>query len=76
MSLSAGTARLDQQLASPVITTERRPHDSYRHDITSMFAAFDIADGTVISELHRRHRTIEFKKFLVTIDNHSFLCTD
>lgn len=27
-----------------------------------------IADGTVISELHRRHRAIEFKKFLTRID--------
>ncbi|MFD7046114.1 hypothetical protein, partial [Rhodococcus jostii] len=26
--------------------------------------AFNIADGTVISELHRRHRAVEFKKFL------------
>lgn len=28
----------------------------------------DIADGTVISELHGQHRTVEFKKFLITID--------
>ena len=27
-----------------------------------------IADGTVISALHRRHRAVEFKKFLVAID--------
>ncbi len=47
---------------------ERRTHDHYRHGITSLFAAFNIADGSVISELHRRHRAIEFKKFLVTID--------
>jgi len=33
-----------------------------------LFAAFDTADGTVISSLHRRHRTIEFKKFLTKID--------
>ena len=44
---------------------ERRTHDYYRHGITSLFAAFNIADGTVISRLHRRHRAIEFKKFLV-----------
>ena len=30
-------------------------------------AAFN-ADGTVISSLHRRHRSIEFKKFLTKID--------
>ncbi|MER5891153.1 IS630 family transposase [Streptomyces sp. NPDC001941] len=47
---------------------ERRTHDYYRHGITSLFAAFNIADGTVIGELHRRHRAIEFKKFLITID--------
>jgi transposase len=47
---------------------ERRTHGYARHGITSLFAAFNIADGTVISELHRRHRAIEFRKFLVTMD--------
>ena len=47
---------------------ERRTHDYVRNGITSLFAAFNIADGTVISELHRRHRAIEFKKFLTAID--------
>ncbi|MFE5588652.1 IS630 family transposase, partial [Kitasatospora sp. NPDC056531] len=47
---------------------ERRTHDYLRHGITSLFAAFNIADGTVIGELHRRHRAVEFKKFLTTID--------
>lgn len=47
---------------------ERRTHDYVRNGITSLFAAFNIADGTVISELHRQHRAIEFKKFLITID--------
>jgi transposase len=47
---------------------ERRSHDYYRHGITSLFAAFNIADGTVISELHRQHRAAEFKKFLIAID--------
>src|SRR5215208_6589477 len=49
-------------------TPERRTHDYLRHGITTLFAAFNIADGTVISQLHRRHRAVEFKKFLVTID--------
>jgi transposase len=48
---------------------ERRTHDYVRHGVTSLFAAFNTADGTVISSLHRRHRTIEFKKFLTKIDN-------
>jgi transposase len=47
---------------------ERRCHDYARHGITSLFAAFDIADGTVITELHPRHRAVEFKKFLIRID--------
>jgi transposase len=47
---------------------ERRSHDYVRHGTTSLFAAFNIADGTVIGELHRKHRAIEFKKFLATID--------
>jgi transposase len=47
---------------------ERHSHDYVRHGITTLFAAFNIADGTVISELHRRHRASEFKKFLTTID--------
>jgi transposase len=47
---------------------ERRSHDYFRHGITSLFAAFNIADGSVISELHRQHRASEFKKFLIAID--------
>jgi transposase len=47
---------------------ERRTHDYHRNGITSLFAAFNIGDGTVITELHRQHRAAEFKKFLITID--------
>lgn len=47
---------------------EKRTHDYARHGTTSLFAAFNIADGTVISSIHRRHRSIEFKKFLAKID--------
>ena len=47
---------------------EKRTHDYVRHGTTSLFAAFNTADGTVISSIHRRHRGIEFKKFLVKID--------
>jgi transposase len=49
-------------------TPERRTHDYIRHGVTSLFAAFNIATGEVISELHRRHRAIEFRRFLITID--------
>jgi transposase len=47
----------------------QRTHDYIRHGVTSLFATFNTADGTVISSLHRRHRTIEVKKFLAKIDD-------
>src|SRR6476620_2417156 len=47
---------------------EKRTHDYVRHGVTSLFAAFNITDGTVISAVHRRHRASEFKKFLAKID--------
>jgi transposase/transposase-like protein len=47
---------------------ERRTHDYLRHGVTSLFAALDIATGQVIGSLHRRHRSIEFKKFLAKLD--------
>jgi len=67
----SGTQALDR--SQPVLPMmpgmpERRSHDYVRHGTTSLFAAFNIADGTVISELHRRHRAAEFKKFLARID--------
>jgi transposase len=52
-------------------TPERRSHDYVRHGVTSLFAAFNIATGEVISDLHRRHRATEFRKFLITIDKAS-----
>jgi LuxR family transcriptional regulator, maltose regulon positive regulatory protein len=67
----SGTQALDR--SQPVLPMmpgmpERRSHDYVRHGTTSLFAAFNIADGAVISSLHRRHRATEFKKFLVRID--------
>jgi transposase len=67
----SGTQALDR--SQPVLPMmpgmpERRTHDYVRHGTTSLFAASSIADGTVISELHRRHRAAEFRKFLVRID--------
>jgi transposase len=52
---------------------ERRTHDYVRHGTSSLFpelinTAFNIADGSVISALHRQHRAVEFRKFLVAID--------
>ena len=47
---------------------ERRTHDYARHGTTSLFAALDVKSGQVIGELHQRHRAIEFRRFLDTID--------
>ena len=46
----------------------RQTHNYVRHGTTSLFAAFNIAYGSVISALHRQHRAVEFRKFLVAID--------
>jgi transposase len=47
---------------------ERRTHDYTRNGTTSLFAALDTKTGKVIGQLHRRHRSIEFRKFLDKID--------
>jgi transposase len=49
-------------------TPERRTHDYARHGTTSLFAALDVASGKVIGQLHRRHRAVEFRKFLEHLD--------
>jgi transposase len=48
--------------------TERRAHDYKRNGTTSLFAALDAKTGKVIGQLNRRHRSIEFRKFLDKID--------
>lgn len=47
---------------------ERRTHDYARNGITSLFAALDMASGKVIGSLHRRHRSVEYRKFLIKLD--------
>jgi transposase len=47
---------------------ERRTHDYERHGTTTLFAALDAKVGSIIGEIHRRHRAVEFRKFLDTID--------
>ena len=47
---------------------ERATHDYKRSGTSSLYAALDIATGQVIGSLHSRHRAIEFKKFLTTLD--------
>jgi len=43
-------------------------HDYVRHGTTTLFAALDIANGTVLSQCKRRHRHQEFLQFLRHID--------
>ena len=48
---------------------ERRTHDYVRHGTTSLFAALDARTGKVIGQCHRRHRAVEFRKFLDAIES-------
>lgn len=47
---------------------ERRTHDYKRNGTTSLFAALELKTNRVIGQLHRRHRSQEFRKFLDTIE--------
>jgi transposase len=47
---------------------ERRTHDYRRHGTTTLFAALDVKLGTVLTKMHRRHRSTEFRRFLDHID--------
>jgi transposase len=49
-------------------TPERATHDYRRSGTSSLYAALDLATGQVIGRTHARHRAIEFKKFLQTLD--------
>ena len=47
---------------------ERRTHDYVRHGTTSLFAALNAATGDVIGKCYKRHRSVEFRKFLDEIE--------
>jgi len=47
---------------------ERGTHDYKRHGTTSLFAALDLKTNHVIGQFHRRHRSLEFRRFLDTIE--------
>ena len=47
---------------------ERGTHDYKRHGTTSLFAALELKTNRVIGQLHRRHRSQEFRRFLDTIE--------
>jgi hypothetical protein len=48
---------------------ERRTHDYVRHGVTDLFAALNLATGQVVHQTRPRHRAIEFRAFLDTIDD-------
>jgi transposase len=43
---------------------ERQTHDYARHGVTTLFAALEVATGTVIDACYPRHRHQEFLRFL------------
>lgn len=47
---------------------ERRTHDYVRHGTTSLFAALEVVSGKIIGQCHRRHRAVEFRRFLERIE--------
>ena len=48
---------------------ERGTHDYKRNGTTSLFAALELKTNKVIGRLHRRHRSVEFRKFLDVIES-------
>src|SRR5919202_997090 len=47
---------------------ERQTHDYKRHGTTTLFAALNALDGTIVGECQPRHRNQEFVRFLNKID--------
>ena len=47
---------------------ERHTHDYRRNGTFDLFAALDVKAGTVIGTCQRRHRSVEFRAFLDTIE--------
>ncbi len=47
---------------------ERSTHDYVRHGTTSLFAALEVVSGKIIGQCLRRHRAVEFRRFLETIE--------
>lgn len=46
----------------------RQTHDDIRHGTTTLLAALNVLDGTVIGSCTRRHRPVEFIEFLQQLD--------
>lgn len=67
---SQAQALARSQPALPMVpgVPDRRCRTHVRHGTTSLFAVLNVADGTVISSIRRRHRAVELRKFLTKID--------
>src|SRR3984893_16379401 len=48
---------------------ERGTHDYKRNGTTSLFAALELKTNQIIGQLHRRLRSVEFRKFLDVIES-------
>ena len=48
---------------------ERQTHDYERHGTTTLFAALNVLDGTIIGQCQPRHRHQEFLRFLDRLEN-------
>ena len=48
----------------------RHTHSYVRHGTTSLFAALEVASGFIIGKCYKRHRAVEFLKFVKEIDAH------
>src|ERR1041385_1167525 len=48
---------------------ERQTHDYERHGTTTLFAALNVLEGTIIAECRPRHRHQEFLRFLNRIES-------
>lgn len=46
----------------------RQTHDYIRHGTTTLFAALNVLDGTIIGSCQNRHRHVEFIRFLEKLD--------
>src|SRR5947208_4753810 len=48
---------------------QRQSHDYVRYGTTNLYAALDVASGSVIADMTPRHRAEEFRRFLNVIDS-------
>jgi transposase len=50
---------------------ERQTHDYYRHGTTTLFAALNVASGSVIGDCRDSHKATDYISFLKRVDRHS-----